>query len=126
MVGAAEGDDRAGELDAERGGGLWWEGVGAFALEEVHAVEAEGFDFDEGLGGAWLRDRGVVVHEQGGDGAFAAFDVDGTHLGGVLGGHGGGGVVGWWGGVVLGEMLGDVVESAGGLGWSQCRWRRSW
>ena len=47
----------------------------AFALEEVHAVEAEGFDFYEGLGvrGFWSGRVGVDEHVF--DWAFAAFDV---------------------------------------------------
>lgn len=52
---------------------MWGDWVHAFALEEVHAVEAEGADPDQGLGGGggWARGLGDV---QGGGGAFAAFD----------------------------------------------------
>jgi hypothetical protein len=46
----------------------------AFALHEVHAVEAEGFHFDEGLRAGDLG-LGDVVDEHVGDGAFAIFDV---------------------------------------------------
>ena len=45
-----EGDDGAGELNAHRLGGLRWDRVMALSLEKVHAVEAEGFDFDKSLG----------------------------------------------------------------------------
>ena len=48
----------------------------AFALHEVHAVEAEGFDFDEGLRAGDLG-LGDVVDEHVFDGAFAGFDVCG-------------------------------------------------
>ena len=61
VVGTAETDDCARELDAHCRRGLGWEGVVAFALEKVHAVEAEGFDFHEGLCRCWLGDRRVVV-----------------------------------------------------------------
>jgi len=73
--GGAEGLDYAGELDAEGFGGLRGERVVAFALEEVHAVEAEGFDFDEGAGGVGGGLGGFVVDEEGGYGACAAVDV---------------------------------------------------
>ncbi len=33
----------------------------AFALEEVHSIEAKGFDFDEGLGAFWGRLRNIGV-----------------------------------------------------------------
>jgi hypothetical protein len=46
----------------------------AFALHEVHAVEAEGFHFDEGLRAGDLG-LGDVVDEHVGDGAFTIFDV---------------------------------------------------
>jgi hypothetical protein len=46
----------------------------AFALHEVHAVETEGFDFDEGLGAGNLG-LGDGVDEEGFDGAGAVFDV---------------------------------------------------
>jgi hypothetical protein len=46
----------------------------ALALEKIHAVEAEGFDFDESLctlGNGFWEGR---VNEEGRDGAFAVFD----------------------------------------------------
>lgn len=46
----------------------------AFALHEVHAVEAEGFYFDESLGAGDLG-PGDVVDEHVFDGAFTGFDV---------------------------------------------------
>jgi hypothetical protein len=49
--------------------------VEAFALQEVHAVEAEGFYFYEGLRGADFGDGSVGINEHVLDGAFAALDV---------------------------------------------------
>ena len=51
----------------------------AFTLHEIHAVEAEGFYFDEGLGASDFR-SGNVVDEHVVDGAFAAFDVCGLDV----------------------------------------------
>ena len=91
LIGVGKGDDGAGELDAESGGGLGRERVVALALQEVHAVEAEGVDFHQGLGvsGGWGDGGGVGV--EGGDGAGVVVDPDGAHCFGDLGGHGGGG-----------------------------------
>jgi hypothetical protein len=47
----------------------------AFALDEVHAVQAEGFDLDEGLAGGGLGVGSGIVYEEGVGVAFAAFDV---------------------------------------------------
>jgi hypothetical protein len=41
--------DDAGEFDAQDWTGLGWEWVMAFALEEVHAIQAEGFDLYYGV-----------------------------------------------------------------------------
>ena len=46
----------------------------AFTLHEIHAVEAEGYYFDEGLG-AGNFGAGDVVDEHVFDGPFATFDV---------------------------------------------------
>jgi hypothetical protein len=50
-------------------------------LQEIHAVEAKGFYFYQGLSGADLGDGGVGVDEHVFDGAFAALDVWRTMLG---------------------------------------------
>jgi hypothetical protein len=50
------------------------ERVVAFALEQVHAVETEGFDADEGLCGGGSR-AFDLVNEEGGGGALAILDV---------------------------------------------------
>jgi hypothetical protein len=47
----------------------------ALTLEEIHTVEAEGFDLDEGLGAMGHRFREGGVDEKGGDGASTVFDV---------------------------------------------------
>lgn len=46
----------------------------ALTLHEIHAVEAEGFYFDESLGAGDFG-AGDVVDEHVFDGAFAVFDV---------------------------------------------------
>ena len=46
----------------------------ALTLHEIHAVEAEGFHFNESLGAGDFG-PGDVVDEHVVDGAFAAFDV---------------------------------------------------
>ena len=53
----------------------WWDGVFAFALESVGAVEAEVLDADEAFGGLGRGARGGVVDEEGRDGAGAVLDV---------------------------------------------------
>jgi hypothetical protein len=62
------------ELYTECFGGLRRNGIHALALEQVHTIEPEGFDSDEGLraSGFGLGDVGYV---EGFDGAFAAFDI---------------------------------------------------
>lgn len=64
----AEAFDCSAELDAEGFGRLGWDGVFAFALEEIHAVEAECFDLDDGFaiggggfGGGFIDEEGVGV-----------------------------------------------------------------
>lgn len=47
----------------------------ALSLDQVHAVEAEGFDFNEGLARLGLGDRHVGVYEEVVGGAFAVFYV---------------------------------------------------
>jgi hypothetical protein len=47
----------------------------AFALDQVHAVEAEGLDFDESLAFAWFGYGGVRVDEEGVAVTLAAFYV---------------------------------------------------
>ena len=93
-----QGDDDAGELNAQRLGRLRGQRVVALALEQVHPVQAEGVDFDQGLGPAGLRDGEGRVDVQGADGAGVVFDGDGAHFRGdgrEGGGHvGGGGVEG--------------------------------
>lgn len=76
--------DGSGEFDSECQRGLRGQGVFAFTLEEVHAVEAKGFDFDERLGGCRCGYGGLVVHVEVFDWAFAVFDVDCTHGGHVV------------------------------------------
>jgi len=49
-------------------------GVLAFALEEIHAVETEGFDADEGLSGRGLGTFDLV-DEEGGCGTLALLDI---------------------------------------------------
>lgn len=66
--------NRAGEFYTHCCGCLGRERVEAFALEEVHAVEAEGFHFHQGLGAGDVG-AGDGVDEHVFDGAFAAFDV---------------------------------------------------
>jgi hypothetical protein len=66
--------DYTAEFDAQSFGGLGRERVVAFALEQVHAVETEGFDADEGLCGGGGR-AFDLVDEEGGGGAFAFLDV---------------------------------------------------
>jgi hypothetical protein len=66
--------DYTAEFDTEGLGGLGRERVVAFALEQVHAVETEGFDADEGLCGGGGR-AFDLVDEEGGGGAFAFLDV---------------------------------------------------
>jgi len=51
----------------------------ALTLHEIHAVEAEGFHFDESLGAGDFG-PGDVVDEHVFDGAFATFDVCGFEL----------------------------------------------
>lgn len=70
-----EGGDSAAELDAEDGSGLGWERVVAIALEQVHAVKPEGFDFYDGLAGASGGLGGVGIDEEGVGGAVSSFDV---------------------------------------------------
>jgi hypothetical protein len=68
--------DYSRELDAERLGGMRGNGVLANALEEIHAVEAKGIDFYDGLraGGGRFGDGGdVEVFDR----AFAIFDIYG-------------------------------------------------
>ena len=72
---AAELLDRAAEFDTQRLGGLGRDRIHALALQQVHAVQTEGFDFDEGLGTCRLGTRGLVVDEEVRDRAFAVFDV---------------------------------------------------
>lgn len=62
------------ELDTHGRRSLRRKRVETFALEEIHAVEAEGLDLDEGLGAGDLR-PGDIIDEHVFDGAFAAFDV---------------------------------------------------
>ena len=50
-----EGLDRAAELDTHDGAGLWGQWIAALTLKEVHAVETEGFDLDQGLGRTGFR-----------------------------------------------------------------------
>jgi hypothetical protein len=71
----AKGLDDAAELDAERLGGLRGHRVEAAALDNVHAVDAEGGDLDDGLawGGGGLG--GFGVDEEGVSFAFSALDV---------------------------------------------------
>ena len=47
----------------------------SFALEKVHAVEAEAFDLDDGVGGSGLWFGGIGVDEEGGCRARAISDV---------------------------------------------------
>jgi hypothetical protein len=53
--------DDTGELDTQRLGGPGREGIVSFALHEIHTVETEGFDFDNGLSTScrWLGGLGV-------------------------------------------------------------------
>jgi hypothetical protein len=62
--------DCPGEFDAQGCGGLRGNRVLAFTLEKVHAVQAERFDFDEGLRGSILG-YGDVVDVEGVGGTFA-------------------------------------------------------
>ena len=71
----AEGVNGPAELHTESVRGLWWERIRAVALEDVHAVDAEGLDLDEGLARRRLRGRDVGVEEQGLTGAGAALDI---------------------------------------------------
>ena len=68
--------DYSRELDAERLGGMRGDGVLAKTLEEIHAVEAKGFDLYDGLraGGGRFGDGGDVEVF---DGALAIFDIYG-------------------------------------------------
>jgi hypothetical protein len=62
------------EFDTKSLGSLGRKRVVAFALEQVHAVQTEGFDADEGLSGG----RGGafdLVDEEGSGWAFAILDV---------------------------------------------------
>jgi hypothetical protein len=63
------------EFDAESFGGLRGDWVVPFALEEIHAVEAEGFDFDDGftVGGGGFGNG--VVDEEGVGVTGAVLDV---------------------------------------------------
>lgn len=47
--GGPKGGDVPAEFDAEDGPGLRWDGVVSFALQEVHSVEPESFNFYDGL-----------------------------------------------------------------------------
>src|SRR2546423_4754960 len=69
-----QGYDGTGELDPQCLGGLWWDRVVALTLEEVHAVQAESFDLNQGLGAVWHRlwERGVDI--EGRDRACSIFD----------------------------------------------------
>jgi hypothetical protein len=72
----SEAVDYSRELDAERLGGMRGNGVLANALEEIHAVEAKGFDLYDGLraGGGRFGDGGdVEVFDR----ALAIFDIYG-------------------------------------------------
>ena len=87
-----EGGDDSRKFNAEGLRGLGRERVLAFALQEIHAVEAERVDFDEGLGGGGGWGGGGGVGVEGGDGAGVVVDGDGAHcFGGWSGGHGSGG-----------------------------------
>lgn len=66
--------NRPAELDAHGLGCLRRNGIQTLALEEVHSIQAERFDLDEGLRVIDLR-SGNLVDEQVLHRAFAAFDV---------------------------------------------------
>ena len=75
VVAFAETVDDAGELDAQSAGRLRRKRVMSLALDQVHAVEPEGFDFDEGLAGLSLREGRFGVDEEVVGGAFAVLYV---------------------------------------------------
>ena len=66
--------DYTAEFYTEGFGSLGRKRVLAFALEQVHAVETEGFDADESLCGCGFGTFNFV-DEEGGCGAFALLDV---------------------------------------------------
>lgn len=80
---AAKRFNRARELHPERRRRLWWQGIHALPLQQVHAVESKRLDLDDGLGarGSWFGR--VRVDEECRDRPFPALDVDCAH-----GGHG--------------------------------------
>lgn len=59
LIPGSERMHHAAELDAEGCGGLRGHGIPAVALEDVHAVDAEGLDADEGLAFCWDGGGGV-------------------------------------------------------------------
>lgn len=66
--------DYTAEFHTEGLGCLGGNGVLAFALEEIHAVETEGFDADESLSGRGLGTFDLV-DEEGGCGTLALLDI---------------------------------------------------
>jgi hypothetical protein len=63
------------ELDTEDQADVGGEWVFALSLEKVHAVQPEGLDAHEGLGGLGRRFGDRRIEEEGGGGTFAIFNV---------------------------------------------------
>jgi hypothetical protein len=75
MFTITKGLDGAAELYTEGGRCLGWERVESTTLNDVHAVDAKGVNFDQSLAGGGRGSWRVIVDEKGIALTGAAFDV---------------------------------------------------